>query len=219
MQICTRKYLIVVLLLLITLGLLVYIDSYRSSGLGSNYSKELFSEFPFAIGEWKGRDVTISQRAYEILETRDVVLREYINQEGESIGLAIVGSASNRGSFHPPEICYAGEGLELLNKSIESIDAKDCLFIKTNKLVLKDDAGYQVAWYWFAVGNYFTHNYYLQQIRLVINELFKIGSKQGALIRVSKRLKNHDLSAEGTFEDSHIKDFISEVAIFLNKLS
>ena len=85
--------------------------------------------------------------------------------------------------------------------------------IKANKLVMKDKTGLQVAWYWFSTGDDFTHNYYLQQSRFVLNRLLRRSSNDGLLIRVSARTENGNL----TQIEEQAKDFISKLTILLTQ--
>ena len=210
MQINQRSYITVVVLLSLTLALLVYVRAGRTK-VASNEGVIKLTEFPLKIGEWQGKEIPLSERTYELLGTRNVIFREYTNSNGNSIGLSIVRGSGDRSSFHPPEICYVGGGVELLDKSLEHIEL-DASSIRTNKLVLKDNSGFQVAWYWFTVGNKITHNYYLQQIYMVLNELLRKDNSGASLIRVSKSVNRQDLAQA----DDTVKDFISKLSIFLN---
>ena len=81
-----------------------------------------------------------------------------------------------------------------------------------NKLVMKEEGGTRVAWYWFTAGNKVTDNYYLQQIYIALNGLLK-GYWNGALIRVSTFVKSNN-SIEA---DNKIKDFVDNVVEILYK--
>ncbi|MFH1678450.1 MAG: exosortase C-terminal domain/associated protein EpsI [Candidatus Omnitrophota bacterium] len=206
-----RNYLTVIILLSVTLLCIGYIHLGRRS-VSLDSASDL-SNIPLEIGEWKGKDLSLSERTYEILGTRDVLTREYTNPRGESVGLSIVRSGSDRSAFHPPEICYLGGGLELLGKTVEAINVNGSLSIKANKLVMKDKTGVDTAWYWFRAGNEFTHNFYLQQSLFILNELLRRMPNDGDLIRVSMRTP-----VEGSPElEERVKRFMREVVIILAK--
>jgi EpsI family protein len=213
MQINQRSYITVVVLLALTFSFLVYVHVGRAKVYSSQGVIEL-SDFPLEIGEWQGKEIPLSERTYELLGTRNVIFREYTNSTGDSIGLSIVRGSGDRSSFHPPEICYVGGGVELIDKSLEDIELNSTS-IKTNRLVLKDNAGFQVAWYWFTVGDKVTHNYYLQQVYMIFNELLRKDNSGASLIRISKSVNRQDL----TQADDTVKDFISKLSIFLNAKS
>jgi EpsI family protein len=205
----------IVLLSLTLLGLIYFWQARRISAPEIQLGN---IPIPLQLGEWKGEDITISQRTYEILETKDALMRQYTNSQGESVVLAIVYSAVNRGSFHPPEICYLGGGRELLNKGVERIEMvpprKNPYTMQVNKLIMQDKAGKEIAWYWFTAGSRVTSNYYLQQCYFIWDEI-RHKRTGGALIRVSIRVADNSQIA-----DVQGKDFIKQIApILLDYLS
>ena len=46
--------------------------------------------FPHTIGSWGGKDLAITEMEYDILETRNLISREYSNGEKEKIYLFII---------------------------------------------------------------------------------------------------------------------------------
>ena len=106
----SKNYIITIALLAVTLIGLHYVWSSR----GISPSDIDLNTIPLQVGEWSGRDIKIDKRTIEILETEDVMMREYTNRKGESVYLTIVYSGAKRGAFHPPEVCYTGDGSRLL---------------------------------------------------------------------------------------------------------
>lgn len=175
-------------------------------------------EFPKAIGEWSGCDISLSERVYEILDTKDVLVREYSNPKGESVGLAVVHCATNRWAFHPPEICYVGGGTELLNRARAQIGipmSGESASMEANELLMQDKNGdKEIAWYWFAAGNRIFSSYLRQQSAIVWGELRR-NPQGGALIRVSTRVSENDV----TGAEARGKRFIGEMTpLLLNYL-
>lgn len=208
----TKNYLTTIILLSITFGCLVYIHGAKEKDISSDSQIKL-SGFPLEIGQWQGVDIPLSKRTYAILGTNEVIMRKYANPKGELIGLTIVLTGSDRSTFHPPEICYIGAGVELLRKTVDVIDIENFRPIKVNKLIMKDKAGLQAAWYWFFAGNDFTHNYYLQQCRFILNNILRRGGgNYGALIRVSARTTKKGLPQTET----RVKRFIGKATILLS---
>ena len=141
------------------------------------------STVPLRMGGWKGRDLEVGQDVYEILETKDVVVREYVDSEGDSVMLSMVFAQNNRDSFLPPVICYLGGGIELRDKGFEEIPFSDGA-LTANKLVMDSPRGTIKAWYWFLLGDTFFGSYYKQQIFFMLDALSGKDSR-GALVRVS----------------------------------
>lgn len=176
-------------------------------------SQVRLEDIPVEFGEWKGKNIPIPERVYEILETKDVLTREYANARGEKVDLVIVYSGTSRAAFHPPEICYLGGGRELLNKNLETVEiggSGENSTLRANKLLMKDKFGREIAWYWFTAGNKVTENYYLQQCYFIWNELRR-NPAGGSLIRVSARTTGNDLGQAETLG----KDFMRRLAPLL----
>jgi len=176
-------------------------------GKGRTPQTVTMSRIPLKVGQWEGKDIPVEQKVYEILETKDVLVREYKDPEGDSVYLSIVYSQSNRGSFHPPEICYLGGGVKLLNKGVENIAVNDGNVLETNILEMDGPVGVMKAWYWFAAGTRFVQSYYKQQIYL-LRDAFSGRATQGALIRVSGKIVNSRI-------EHKIKGFIRDMLPYL----
>ncbi|MEA3561038.1 MAG: EpsI family protein [Candidatus Omnitrophota bacterium] len=209
-----KTCLITIALLGLTLLGLAYVGRRQSIPAAEINLKDI----PLTLGEWKGKDVPISERSLEILETKDVLIREYTNARGKKASLVIVYSSVNRGAFHPPEICFLGGGTELLDKGITKIEiaegGENLPVIEVNRLLMKDRAGKKIAWYWFTAGNRVVSSYYRQQGYFIWDELSR-GRGCGSLIRVSTRATRGDIEEA----DSSGRDFISQITpVILNYL-
>ena len=141
---------------------------------------------PYEVGPWKGTDFPVSEDVYEILETDDVLLREYRNAEGYPVVLAIVFANKIRGAFHPPEICYAGSGMELVGKEDEAFELTNGKVLHANKLVMKSDPKQQsiTAWYWYTAGEHAMPGFFQQQL-LLLKDLVLQRPLKGSMVRVS----------------------------------
>lgn len=177
----SRNSLIVTCLLAATIAMILKIQASSAQSSGSSVD---LGVVPHEIDSWKGIDIPMSQDVYEILETDDVLFREYRDDSGYPIVLAVVFAQNNRDSFHPPEICYIGSGVELIEKKIESLTLSDGSSFDATKLTMKSDTDWVTAWYWFMAGDKTVANYYWQQLYL-LESLFSKESFRGALVRVS----------------------------------
>jgi len=164
-------------------------------------------KFPKIIGDWKSKDLIITESEYEILETRNVFVREYKNAEGQKIQLFIVYSQNNRKVSHPPEVCYKGGGISILSNNRVFVNKPDDGFlIEGNKLLLEQGTTRQVAYYWFKVGGTFTSSYWKQQILIVLKTLFAKPSSS-ALIRVSTVIEGE----KSKIAEDLLKEFSSQI--------
>ena len=206
MQYFYRNSLIVILLFLVSSFIL-----YNMRLTKGNVNLEAYLEnIPLNIREWKGKNLKIPSYVYEILETRNILMREYIDENGGELILTIVCSEGNRGSFHPPEICYAGgEGVEFLEKKKDTVPLEGNNNLEVNKLLMKSTDGLTTAWYWFLAGDEYVSSYYQQQLRLFLDAL-RGKSGQGALIRVSVHGNSESI-------EDKTKSFITLLVPYMHK--
>ncbi len=200
MQNSIKRFIIVFLLLSFTA-----IITYGSYSI-KNHSGELYTHnIPLIIGRWFGRELGMDERTYEVLETRDAIMREYTNYN-DSIVLAIVFSQDNRKVAHPPEVCFAGSGWERADKGVETliIDGRE---IKMNKLILQKNSWKQIVFYLYKSGDRLTENYYAQQINIILNGMLRKNTSS-ALIRVSTNVSGDDISEKMALTKSFIAEII-----------
>ena len=205
MQVSNRKHIVVIIILAIGCLLALKIET---TSIATVFDIDL-SKIPEKLGSWQSEDIELPDYVYEILETKNVLSRRY--QDGQDfLDLTIVYSGNNRQSFHPPEICYLGGGVELTAKAKEDIQLKEGSILKTNKLtMIYSEEGIIKAWYWFLVGDRFVDSFLKQQLYFVLDILAN-RKLQGALIRVSIRGESQDL-------EDKAKSFISSITPYLKE--
>ncbi len=162
--------------------------------------------FPKTIGEWKGEDLPISEYEYGILETRNVLARKYIHPDQRIVYLLLVYSQHNRKVTHPPEICYTGGGISILENVTTPIEPLHFTEkIMANRLLLEYKGARQYAFYWFKVGSSYTPSYWKQQI-LIVSNILEGRSRGCALIRVSSDIldKNTDIATRNVTEFTNL---------------
>lgn len=199
MSASTKRFLIAGILLSFT-AIITY-GSYSQK----NYSGKLYThEIPLIIGNWYGKELGMDERTYEVLETKDAIMREYTNSN-DTVLLAIVFSQDNRKVAHPPEVCFAGGGWERADKGIETlvINGRE---IKMNRLILQKDSWKQIVFYLYKSGDRLTENYYAQQLGIILNGMLRKDTSS-ALIRVSTNVSDGSDSEKIALT----KDFIREI--------
>ncbi|MCA9398680.1 MAG: EpsI family protein [Candidatus Omnitrophica bacterium] len=144
--------------------------------------------FPKEISGWTSEELTITDDEYAILETRNAFVRKYSNGDGKEVYFFTVYSQNNRKVSHPPEICYTGGGITVLDNQPAQIKADDVM-IPVRKLNLDQGRFEHVAYYWFKVGDSFTSNYWEQQFKIALNTFLGKNSSS-ALIRLSAVAQN-----------------------------
>lgn len=176
------------------------------------YDKLNIHTFPIDVGEWKGKELPITEKEYKILETRNLISREYTNRAGEKLYLLIIYSETNRSVFHPPEVCMIGSGLYIVDKQIDEFRVGGKSFT-TNKLFAEKGAFKEVILNCYKAGGVYTSNFYFQQSYLALHQMFGRGVP-GATLRASM--------TSGTDQAATIamlKRFMGESAEILDRLS
>ena len=193
-----KSFIGIMILLVIVGGLssILYCRQFRDS------DQIKVSALPIQINEWKGEDLPVDERTYAILETRNLVTRRYTNPSEEDVYLYIVVSEINRKVAHPPEVCYTGDGVEIVEKdqvqfSVPGLKGP----LSVNSFVSRKDRAESLVFYWFKAGDKFTTNYIIQQAKVVWNQI--IGKKStAALIRLSVAIDNGDKEkAQNTLQE------------------
>lgn len=181
----SNKTFIIVIVILIAAGAIA-ISSYLPARIDAA-AKIKVADFPMAIGEWQATEIPLSERDYEILETRNLFVRDYKSPQGDSVVLYIVYSEDNRKVSHPPEVCYMGSGASIVNKSSAQLTDS----IRAVKLITETPKNEQMVVYWFKAGSLYTDQYLKQQLKIVVDKMLRKGTS-GALIRVSADIKDNN---------------------------
>lgn len=177
----------------------------------TSHDKLNISVFPQRIDEWSGKDIALTEKEYDILETRNLVFREYANLSGKKLFLFIIYSETNRSVFHPPEVCLIGSGVAIVDKRVEAMKSGKYDFV-TNKLYLEKNNAKELVLYCYKAGKFYTDNFYFQQAYLALHQVF--GKRvPGATIRISMPLGSEESMLP------ILKKFLEDTVTILDKLS
>jgi EpsI family protein len=169
------------------------------------------SRIPMEIGSWAGRALPVDNYVKEILETNDVIQRNYFSPAhgNRPVQLAVVYSANNRRVAHPPEICYAGGGWELSSKTIRDYPGVGPMArLELHRAGMRD-----IVLYCFESGDDFTARYYRQQINIVRN-LLTGRSTSSALVRLSTLVRDDESTDQA---EKRLLDFAAQVMPILRR--
>lgn len=170
------------------------------------------ADLPKEVAGWSGEDVPLEEKVYEILETRNVLLREYKKPNAPGIILYIVYADKNRKTSHPPEVCLMGSGVSILKKTQEPINIEGAKLLTVNYLIVGKERAEELMFYWFKAGEVFTPNYLNQQFRIMLNQL-QGKSSGGAMIRLSTSITKDEQEAK-----KRLADFIRQILPVINKI-
>lgn len=178
-----RKTCIIVVVIFV-LAAFVSLSSYLPTRFDTT-DKVQMAAFPMKIGPWTGKDVPLTKRDYEMLETTNLIMRQYTNPGGGSLLLYIIYSEDNRKVSHPPEVCYMGSGSTIAQKAVIAVTPE----IKANKMVVEmSGGGRQLVAYWYKAGVLNTPDYFAQQLKVALRRTFA-QKTSAAMIRISTDIK------------------------------
>lgn len=174
------------------------LSNWRFFGPAAEGSLAQVTQIPHEFGSWHGEDVTLDERTYQILETRNVLYREYrAAQDSPPIVLCIVFSQINRKAPHPPEVCYTGAGAYVERRPYETLELSPTLgSIQGSSLLVRFGQTQEVVLYWYLAGTQLTTSYYEQQ-RKVIWAQITGRPAQSAMIRFSTVMIGNESQEEG----------------------
>jgi len=183
-----NKQFILVLCGLILAGI-VSISSFLASRAPNDNGIDI-SNFPKEVDGWTSQDVPLGKRVYDLLETDNLIMRNYTNAQGQTVNLYIIYSQTNRKVAHPPEICLQGDGAAITRKKTVTLTDS----ITATELLLDKDNSHEITLYWYKAGPKFTNNFIKQQLDMS----FKIitGQKTSiAMIRLIAEYKGDEEEA------------------------
>lgn len=131
-----RRYLLVIVVLLVAVGaavLVMFRDRLSAGGAGYEFVADVdnwqrteheravasrfdfnlkadLSQIPLKLGDWQGEDVPQTNvEVFILLEPEQYVQRRYQLPDGRFVWLSLIGSRKSK-SFHSPQICYDTDG-------------------------------------------------------------------------------------------------------------
>lgn len=159
------------------------------------YSSKLYTaDIPLVIGNWYGREMEIDERTYELLETKDTIMREYTNDLGDKVVLVVVYSRENVRVVHAPDICLPGGGFSICEKATAVVSfshdpQQPAVF---NNYTIEDGSQKQPVFFLYKSGMKLTPNPLQMEFDFFINKVLR-RPHSAALIRLSTSAVNGDL--------------------------
>ncbi len=187
----SNKYILVILMLAATTCIVSALQ-YNSSQ-DAESGRATLQSIPLQIGEWQGFDMPLDEKVYEILETRAIIHRNYVNRKGETVLLSIVHYHDTKVDFHAPAACLGGRGehTEKYTKNVMISSARNPYNLEIAEILASNANGKSVSYYFYKAGTFMGQNYFKMRLHLAKNSLSR-GDKSGSLIRFSGYLGNED---------------------------
>lgn len=129
------------------------------------------ADIPLEAAGWRGEDDPVTERTYELLGTRNVLLRQYGAAGKVPVGLCLVFSREDRRVSHPPEVCYRGDGYQILDRRVVETGLRDArgASLSANRLLVERPGQRLVVLYWYKAGAAYTPNFYKQQWKALVS--------------------------------------------------
>jgi len=185
------RYLIAGILLIVTATLVSALQ--HDSSQDETVGLVELQKIPMQIGKWQGHDLPLDKRVYDLLETRAIMHRNYIDDKGNTILLSIVYYHDVKVGFHTPEACLGGRG-ERTSKKLKTMELKlggKIISLEVAAVTATNHNGQGLSYYFYKTGSFMGQNYIRMRLSLAKNALLS-GDKSGALIRFTGTYRNQD---------------------------
>lgn len=160
-----------------------------SKDIGQGIPKVLAVEGTVFVGQ----DMELDPKVWEILRRCPYVNRTYTADGGAGVVLFISYSQGSRRSSHPPDVCLAGGGNNIIARNQVTVTVGDGGGdVACGELVIQKGDGQEYYLYTYRCGPEYTPNWYHQQCSILWNNL--LGRHvTGGLIRLSTPVNGGDV--------------------------
>ncbi|MCP4267538.1 MAG: EpsI family protein [Candidatus Brocadiaceae bacterium] len=175
-----NRFLIPLVAIFITLGLVVYISN-RSMPV---VVEKRLANLPHTIGLWEGNDFSFDQYVIDELDTDESVARNYINRNNDytvTLYIGYYGTRKGGRTAHNPNACYPSSGWDI--KSDTSFNITDG-FGNVNRMLVQKGEMSQIVYHWYQSGSKVVQGGIDQNINRFINKI-RYNRDDGAFVRIS----------------------------------
>ncbi len=154
------------------------------------FQNNKFYDFPLEIGDWKGREIAMSDYVYQGIETQYLFLRNYYSPRYNTpVNLSIVWFDDTNIAFHAPEACLGGVGNTVKEKTTTNMNING-QNLEIGKLIVGlNNQQQQMVLYYFDVDGYITTSQ--TDIRLhVLKKRLLLKRASASFIRIMAPITN-----------------------------
>ncbi|KQT37340.1 MULTISPECIES: exosortase C-terminal domain/associated protein EpsI [unclassified Methylophilus] len=202
------KMLPAIVLFVISICVLIIAHGMKPAWNYATYSSDLENNIPQEFKDWKlvpqltqqvslVSDNNMQNQIYD-----DVLMRTYVNKEGEKVMLALAYAKEQRQDvkIHQPDICYPAQGYQMLKSTLASfaISANASPIVGKNQ-VYTSSSHLEAVSYWVRVGDGTFLSGLQMRLKIIEDGLFKQRFDDGILVRVSSIAQN-DSETEKLFK-------------------
>jgi len=161
-----------------------------------------WASFPFQLGDWTGRELSISESQIRSLGTRDLMLREYRKSETElPVGLYVAYFPQQRTGtgMHSPLHCIPGAGWQIEQESTVRVAAGPFLKpLLVNQIIFRKEEQRELVLYWYMEQGEVEKDELRGALLTLWNGVLH-GRSDGCLIRISRTINS---TPEAAFEQA-----------------
>ena len=150
------------------------------------------SEFPVTLGDWRGKNLPISNDVLEVLGPGQFLIRDYLHSSGTLVAnlfIAFFPSQRKGDTIHSPKNCLPGAGWVPVESARIWIDGPDRHKIEVNRYLIEKGSEQAVVLYWYQAHGHVTPSEYGAKYRLVADAI-SMNRSDGAMVRITTFLQH-----------------------------
>lgn len=182
-----HKYLIIIVLFLLTLIIIHAIPKPRYIGTGFISKLDL----PASINNWNGKDITDSldldfDKNWNKFIS-EALIYEYINDAGDRLNFIILDA----GNFHHPNVCFTAAGFEIEELADTEFNIAD-RHIKAHTLFTTKANKEGISFYWIIIDKKIVESWVRQKMKQLYFSLFN-RQRVGLMVRIDVPAKQRNI--------------------------
>ena len=149
--------------------------------------RQEFRDFPFNVGEWRGKGARLEQIYVDTLKFDDYLLADFTDGKATvNLYSAYYGSQQKGQSAHSPRTCMPGGGWEITSLTQHAIPETlvNGQSLVVNRAVIEMGEFKQLVYYWFQQRGRVVTNEYLVKWYLLWDAVMR-NRTDGALVRIT----------------------------------
>jgi EpsI family protein len=200
---------------LLLLGAAIFLHARHRSDVVASHRQ--FLSFPQRVGEWAGRDESISQDILETLGPGDFLARIYhadsdsAAQQPVSLFVAYFPNQRFGSTFHSPKNCLPGAGWSAVESGTVKISLPGQEPFLANRYLIAKGAERGLVFYWYQAHERSTASEYWAKLYLVEDSI-RFDRSDGALIRFTTQVAQQESEADA---ERRLMDFLRGIVPIL----
>jgi len=174
-------------------------------------------DLPYTIGDWKGQELSLSEKIVQAVGVSDYTNRIYFHAAGPSVQLYVGYYATQKAgdTMHSPKNCLPGAGWDPISAGYATIPMKTSGHIAVNDYVVQKDLDKEMVWYWYQGRCRVTASEYASKFWMVTDAISR-NRTDGALVRVITPMNDGQANARMRL-DSFVQSMFPELDAIIPK--